>query len=658
MAFKDVLKKQRQSGSGILSSVAGAAGAQVREAIDIRNILFTKDSLLGALFPNVRGFKAGGKMAKPSSLVSEKSPTSVDLSDAKLETINQNTKVSAKNSMVLPSMARDMNVMRQNIVKLVKLSGGKASTSADMFFLKASEREQAYESQIQASKKLTTSPTPSTQDKSDKNTTGGILGLLAAIGASIIGVIGNIAKQIPETLQKIFSIATLKTLFGVTGSILTGLGRLLPLLISPTFLGIATAIAGAAWLAKWIYDKTDEIKNAPPVVDELRETQKESNRITQVEAKNIKIGDKTAAKLMEEESNLYELASKSPRMMTDSKKKESAARRKALESVGIFPLEVDDPSRPNKKQLLFRREFNQDNIGGLDLPPEAPAAPASPTPTPVPTDKLTPQQIERSSTTPTPASSNPSEGEKAVRDAAAKYGITDETELNALLAQVGHESGNYRLLTELGDKSYFERYEGRRDLGNTQPGDGYKYRGRGYIQLTGRSNYEQFAKFSGLDVVNNPDLVATPSVGAEAALWFWKTRVKPNVKDFSDVKAVTRIVNGGLNGLADREQRFASLTGQSTGSATTLASAASSTPSSGASVASATPRVSGTQIAAASAAVDSGRMQAMAPAPTTPVSTSAATPKTPSSQSQKITIPNTIDSDLFDALVARATEFS
>jgi putative chitinase len=656
MAFKDVLKKQRQSGSGILSSVAGAAGAQVREAIDIRNILFTKDSLLGALFPNVRGFKAGGKMAKPSSLVSEKSPTSVDLSDAKLETINQNTKVSAKNSMVLPSMARDMNVMRQNIVKLVKLSGGKASTSADMFFLKASEREQAYESQIQASKKLTTSPTPSTQDKSDKNTTGGILGLLAAIGASIIGVIGNIAKQIPETLQKIFSIATLKTLFGVTGSILTGLGRLLPLLISPTFLGIATAIAGAAWLAKWIYDKTDEIKNAPPVVDELRETQKQSNRITQAEAENIKIGDKTANDLIREEQNLY-LLSKSKKI-TDSDKKKSAARRTALESVGIFPLEVDDPSRPGKKELFFRREYNQDNIGGLDLPPEAPAAPASPTPTPVPTDKLTPQQIERSSTTPTPASSNPSEGEKAVRDAAAKYGITDETELNALLAQVGHESGNYRLLTELGDKSYFERYEGRRDLGNTQPGDGYKYRGRGYIQLTGRSNYEQFAKFSGLDVVNNPDLVATPSVGAEAALWFWKTRVKPNVKDFSDVKAVTRIVNGGLNGLADREQRFASLTGQSTGSATTLASAASSTPSSGASVASATPRVSGTQIAAASAAVDSGRMQAMAPAPTTPVSTSAATPKTPSSQSQKITIPNTIDSDLFDALVARATEFS
>ena len=343
MAFKDVLKKQRQSGSGILSSVAGAAGAQAREALDIRNILFSKGSLLSALFPNVKGFKADGKMTKPSSLVSEKSPTSVDLSDAKLETINQNTKVSAKNSMVLPSMARDMNVMRQNIVKLVKLSGGKASTSADMFFLKASEREQSYESQIQASKKLTTSPTPSTQDKSDKNTTGGILGLLAAIGTSIIGVIGNIAKQIPETLQKIFSIATLKTLFGVTGSILTGLGRLLPLLISPTFLGIATAIAGAAWLAKWIYDKTNETKDAPPVVDELRETQKESNRITQAEAKNIKIGDKTANDLIREEQNLYELASKNPKMMTDSKKKESAARRTALESVGIFPLEVDDP---------------------------------------------------------------------------------------------------------------------------------------------------------------------------------------------------------------------------------------------------------------------------------------------------------------------------
>jgi muramidase (phage lysozyme) len=651
MAFKDVLKKQRQSGSGLLSSVAGAAGAQVREAIDIRNILFTKDSLLGALFPNVRGFKAGGKMAKPSSLVSEKSPTSVDLSDAKLDTINQNTKVSAKNSMVLPSMARDMNVMRQNIVKLVKLSGGNASTSADMFFLKASEREQAYESQIQASKKLTTSPTPSTQDKSDKNTTGGILGLLAAIGASIIGVIGNIAKQIPETLQKIFSIATLKTLFGVTGSILTGLGRLLPLLISPTFLGIATAIAGAAWLAKWIYDKTNETKDAPPVVDELRETQKESNRITQAEAKNIKIGDKTANDLIREEQNLYELASKNPRMMTDSKKKESAARRTALESVGIFPLEVDDPSRPGKKELFFRREYNQDNIGGLDLPPEAPAAPAapaSPTPTPVPTDKLTPQQIERASTTPT-----------AVSDSATTAaGNTTTKGLLDIIAKGESGAAGYNAMNQGGNKQ-----TGIIGSGNSEKIIGKKLTEmtigeilqRGKLPM--RNQDRVFAAGRYQIIPDTLKGLVDQGVAKESDKFDETTQDKLGSALIEQTGALRLAQQGDF---AEAQNKLAAVWGAipSATTGTTALGGPNKADPKLASLVQSTLRASGTQIAAASAAVDSGRMQAMAPAPTTPVSTSAATPKTPSSQSQKITIPNTIDSDLFDALVARATEFS
>jgi putative chitinase len=252
------------------------------------------------------------------------------------------------------------------------------------------------------------------------------------------------------------------------------------------------------------------------------------------------------------------------------------------------------------------------------------------------------QRSDMPSTSPTPASSNPSEGEKAVRAAASKYGITDETEINALLAQVGHESGNYRHLTELGSKSYFERYEGRRDLGNTQAGDGYKYRGRGYIQLTGRSNYEQFAKFSGLDVVNNPDLVATPSVGAEAALWFWKTKVKPKVKDFSNVKSVTRIVNGGYNGLADREQRFASLTKQSTGSATTLASVASPTPSTGTVLASSSTSVADQRMAAAS----SGQ-SVVVNAPQTNVQASQG------GQRSSGNVPSAVDTDFMRHLVAQ-----
>jgi hypothetical protein len=182
MAFKDVLRKQRSSGSGVLSSLASATGRSVMESLDIRNYLFTKDSLLGSLFPKVKGFKADGGVSKksPTSLMSGGSG---GLSDAKLDIISQNTQISAKNSLVLPSMARDMNVMRQNIVKMVKLSGGNASTKADMFFLKASEREKSYESQMSSVK----TPTKVESSEETGNKRGGILSRLSLVLMPLVG---------------------------------------------------------------------------------------------------------------------------------------------------------------------------------------------------------------------------------------------------------------------------------------------------------------------------------------------------------------------------------------------------------------------------------------------------------------------------------------
>jgi hypothetical protein len=147
MAFKDLVKQQRQGGGGLISSVGSAAAGSARESLDIRNTLFKSGSLLNTLFPNVKGFKAGEKVTKDKL-----SSTESSLSATKLDQIGENTKIAAKNSFVLPAMARDMNVMRQNIVKLVKLQGGNASTKADMFFMKSSEREAAYENQLAATK--------------------------------------------------------------------------------------------------------------------------------------------------------------------------------------------------------------------------------------------------------------------------------------------------------------------------------------------------------------------------------------------------------------------------------------------------------------------------------------------------------------------------
>jgi len=134
-------------------------------------------------------------------------------------------------------------------------------------------------------------------------------------------------------------------------------------------------------------------------------------------------------------------------------------------------------------------------------------------------------------------------------------------ELAAFLAQCSHESGGFRYLSEIwGPTAAQQGYEGRRDLGNTQKGDGYRYRGRGYIQLTGKHNYAQAGQALGLDLLKNPDQASTPAIGAKTSVWFWKTNVQSRVSNWDDVTAITKIVNGGYNGLDDRKMRYAAFT--------------------------------------------------------------------------------------------------
>lgn len=131
-------------------------------------------------------------------------------------------------------------------------------------------------------------------------------------------------------------------------------------------------------------------------------------------------------------------------------------------------------------------------------------------------------------------------------------------ELAALLAQTSHESGGFRFMSEVwGPSLAQQRYEGRRDLGNVQKGDGYRYRGRGYIQLTGRSNYRQAGRDLGLPLEEQPELAETPSVAAKVAVWYWQKYVSPNISNWDDTKSITKIVNGGYNGYNDRLARYA-----------------------------------------------------------------------------------------------------
>ncbi len=148
---------------------------------------------------------------------------------------------------------------------------------------------------------------------------------------------------------------------------------------------------------------------------------------------------------------------------------------------------------------------------------------------------------------------------QVVIDAMRKWGIKTPLQKAHFLAQCAHESGNFVYTKEIwGPSSAQQRYEGRKDLGNTQPGDGFRFAGRGYIQVTGRANYTQFKKGVTDDVVANSTLVEKKYV-AETACWFWRTR-KLNEAAVDDsmgtLKYITKRINGGYNGLDDRKKKF------------------------------------------------------------------------------------------------------
>lgn len=139
------------------------------------------------------------------------------------------------------------------------------------------------------------------------------------------------------------------------------------------------------------------------------------------------------------------------------------------------------------------------------------------------------------------------------------YGILDNSlRFIHFMAQLTHESGNFRYMEEIASG---KAYEGRKDLGNIHAGDGVRYKGRGPIQLTGRANYRRYGQQLGIDLENNPEIVALPSIGLMVACKFWSDNGLNALADKDDVAAVTRRINGGTNGLEDRKKHLALLRG-------------------------------------------------------------------------------------------------
>lgn len=140
-------------------------------------------------------------------------------------------------------------------------------------------------------------------------------------------------------------------------------------------------------------------------------------------------------------------------------------------------------------------------------------------------------------------------------NAALDFGAIDSPKRQAaFVAQLAHESGEFRYAEEIASG---EAYEGRRDLGNTHPGDGRRYKGRGWIQLTGRANYHAAGTALGLNLEEHPEQAAQTDIAFKVAVFFWNSRGLSKFADAGDFDAITRRINGGLNGKDQRDTYYA-----------------------------------------------------------------------------------------------------
>lgn len=137
--------------------------------------------------------------------------------------------------------------------------------------------------------------------------------------------------------------------------------------------------------------------------------------------------------------------------------------------------------------------------------------------------------------------------------AMADADITTAARLAMFLAQIAHESGELRYTEEIASGA---AYEYREDLGNTRPGDGVRYKGRGLLQITGRYNYAACSRWmSGSDMllIEHPEILATdPILAARSAAWFWSSKALNPASDRADVATVSKRINGGTNGMLER----------------------------------------------------------------------------------------------------------
>jgi hypothetical protein len=283
--FTDVYKQELKS-KGILSSLGSAAFKRTKERLDPRNMLFGGSGMLAASGQKIFGKGYQSLDRTPGKRLAESGTFNGEIKSEVLNSLlissqNQESQLTiiAKNTMNGNAMARDMNVMRQNIMKLVTMGGGKASRASDMFFRDSAARENAYESQI-AKNKSKTSPTVVNKPGESEGGNKGIMGALLGIGATIATAVTGALSSIPSLLLGIFSAENIGKILGLGSAALSGLGTvfrlLLPIISNPVFLALAGALVSAKWLMD-LLDRKNAEANTPEKIQGRVENNEGSN---------------------------------------------------------------------------------------------------------------------------------------------------------------------------------------------------------------------------------------------------------------------------------------------------------------------------------------------------------------------------------------------
>jgi putative chitinase len=514
---------------------------------------------------------------------------------------NPNTllKIIGKNFMSLPGFARDLNVSRQNVQKLVKLKGGKPAKGADAQFLKESERAKKLDVDVDREEKKPTRVTKKggrLQNLKEKFNPNKILKSLTkylAIGA-IIGVIFIAFKDtFIEWASGLWE--TIKTSFGdfVEGikkwfseSIQPILDKLLEF-IQP-IIDVVSSFIGK--LSSWFEEKISLFAETFPQTFEFikRIIDKVSGLIDGIKGIGEKLG-------------IFKKKEKIEPVDDSAERKKLERQQESIETERVRKLEKekqytgDDEivrarlGLPPKTETMRREEEAKKQAPVETAPPaESIIIPSpdgmapSPSVIPTPTTKPAPAAPAPSpvSKPPSAAETKPGKissqaGKDAMLGAMDSAKITDPNARAAIMAQVGHESGNFTTLSENlnykaptlmklfskkfsspddaqqvaagGPEKVAERLYGGR-MGNAPEGggEGFKYRGRGFIQLTGKQNYTKFGYAS------DPEQLTKPEGAAESAIKY----MMGYKGDWTDIKKVTKFVNGGYIGLEDRAKHF------------------------------------------------------------------------------------------------------